>query len=86
VVPHADWDHQLTRVVVPTHGSSLHTLADARDYIVALSPGLQHQEDWRRTEDLLRVAAESGKATDIQQATFQLELALAMHKQLAGRG
>lgn len=63
----------------------METLAEARDYILALPPGLRQQEDWHRAADFLIMAAESGNATDIQQATFQLELTLLIRRQLAGR-
>ena len=63
----------------------MHTLSDARAYILALSPGVQHQDDWQRTAHLLMVAANSESETDVEQATFQLERALLFQRQLAPR-
>ena len=54
-----DWDRKLSRVVAPIRGESIQTLHDARAYILALSPGVMHQDDWQRAAHLLTVAAES---------------------------
>jgi hypothetical protein len=78
-----DWNCRLRRSVTPSRSETLYTLSDARAYVLALSPGLRHQDDWQRTAELLMVAAETGKPMDIQQATFQLERALLFHNLLA---
>jgi hypothetical protein len=67
----ASWELKLSRVVAP-----MHTLSDARAYILSLPPGTRHQDDWQRAADLLMVAVDSASETDIEQATFQLERAL----------
>lgn len=81
----ADWNQRLSRAVIPVRGDPMFVLADARDLILALPPGLRHQDDWQRTAEFLIAAAESGRMVDIEQATFQLERALLFHKLLAGR-
>jgi hypothetical protein len=79
------WECRLSRSVVPKRGSPMHTLSDARMYVLALPPGVQHQDDWRHAAHLLLVAANSASETDIEQATFQLERALLLQRQLAPR-
>ena len=80
-----DWNHRLSRAVVPIRGNPILKLADARAFILALPSGLRHQDDWQHTAELLIVAAESGGVIDIEQATFQLERTLLFHKLLTGR-
>jgi hypothetical protein len=80
-----DWDRKLSRVVAPIRGEPIQTLDDARAFILALSPGVKHQDDWERAAHLLTVAAESKSGIDIEQATFQLERALLFHGLLATR-
>jgi hypothetical protein len=63
----------------------MHTLSDARMYILNLPPGVQHHDDWQHAAHLLVVAADSTSETDVEQATFQLERALLLHRQLATR-
>jgi hypothetical protein len=53
----------------------LHTLADARAYILSLPSGTRHQDDWQRAADLLMAAIDSASETDIEQAMFQIERA-----------
>jgi hypothetical protein len=77
------WDCRLSRSVVPIRGNPMHTLSDARMYILALPPGVQHHDDWQHAAHLLMVAADTASGTDIEQATFQLERALLLHRQLA---
>jgi hypothetical protein len=79
------WECRLSRSVVPRRGSPMHTLSDARMYVLALPPGVQHQDDWQHAAHLLLVAADSANQTDIEQATFQLERALLLQRQLAPR-
>jgi Molybdopterin-binding domain of aldehyde dehydrogenase len=79
------WECRLSRSVVRKHGSSMHTLPDARVYVLALPPGIQHQEDWQHAAHLLLAAVDSASETDIEQATFQLERALLLQRQLAPR-
>jgi hypothetical protein len=81
----ANWELKLSRVVAPIRGEPMHTLSDARAYILSLPPGTRHQDDWERTADLLMVAVDSSSETDIEQATFQLERALLFHRLLAPR-
>jgi hypothetical protein len=70
---------------VPIRGDPMHTLSDARMYVLALPPGVQQQDDWQHAAHLLMAAADSESETDIEQATFQLERALLLHRQLAPR-
>ncbi len=79
----ADWALELPHAVKPTRGEPIQTLADARAYVLALPPGIRHQDDWQRTAELLVAAAESGAGIDVEQATFQLERALLFHGLLA---
>ena len=81
----ANWDLELSRVIVPIRSEPLRTLSDARAYILSLPPGTRHQEDWERAADLLMAAVDSSSEIDIEQATFQLERALLFHKLLAPR-
>jgi hypothetical protein len=81
----ANWELELSRVVQPVRSEPLHTLADARAYILLLPPGTRHQDDWQRAADLLMAAVASASETDIEQATFQIERALLFHKRLAPR-
>jgi hypothetical protein len=81
----ANWERKLSRVVTPIRAEPMHTLSDARAYILSLPPGTQHQDDWQRAADLLMLAADSSRETDIEQATFQLERALLFHRLLAPR-
>jgi hypothetical protein len=81
----ANWELKLSRVVAPIRSEPLHTLSDARAYILSLPPGTRHQDDWERAADLLMAAVDSARETDIEQATFQLERALLFHKPLAPR-
>jgi hypothetical protein len=80
-----NWGLKLSRVVAPIRSEPLHTLADARAYILSLPPGTRNQDNWQRTADLLMAAVGSSSDTDIEQATFQLERALLFHKLLAPR-
>jgi hypothetical protein len=80
---HPDWDRKLSRSVVPNRAEPMQTLANARSYILALPPGIRHQDDWQRTSHFLMAATASGKGIDIEQATFQLERSLLFHGLLA---
>jgi hypothetical protein len=81
----ANWELKLSRVVAPIRGELMHTLSDARAYILSLPPGTRHHDDWERAADLLLLAVDSSSETDIEQATFQLERALLFHRLLAPR-
>jgi hypothetical protein len=81
----ANWELELSRVVAPLRGEPMHTLSDARAYILSLPPGTRNQDDWQRAAHLLMVAVDSASKTDIEQATFQFERALLFHKLLAPR-
>jgi hypothetical protein len=81
----ASWELKLSRVVAPIRGEPMHTLSDARAYILSLPPGTRNQDDWERAADLLMAAVASASETDVEQATFQIERALLFHKLLAPR-
>ncbi|HEY4405183.1 MAG TPA: hypothetical protein VGN55_11120 [Xanthobacteraceae bacterium] len=80
-----DWGLALSHTIAPLRGEPLATLSDARAYILALAPGVQHQPDWQRAADLLIVAAKSKHGLDLEQATFALERALFFHRLLPPR-
>jgi hypothetical protein len=80
-----NWELKLSRMVVPIRSAPLHTLSDARAYILSLPPGTRNQDDWERAADLLMAAVASASETDVEQATFQIERALLFHKLLAPR-
>jgi hypothetical protein len=81
----ANWELKLSRAVAPIRSEPLHTLADARAYILSLPPATRHQDDWERAAQLLMAAVASASDTDIEQATFQVERGLLFHKLLAPR-
>jgi hypothetical protein len=81
----ANWGLELSRVVMPIRGEPLHTLGDARAYILSLPPGTRHHDDWERAADLLMAAVDSSSESDIEQATFQIERTLLSHRLLAPR-
>jgi hypothetical protein len=81
----ANWELKLSRAIVPIHGEPIHTLSEARAYILSLPPGTRHQDDWQRAADLLMAAVYSASESDIEQATFQIERALLSHKLLGPR-
>jgi hypothetical protein len=81
----ANWELKLSRAVAPIRSEPLQTLADARAYILSLPPGTRHHDDWERAADLLMAAVGSASGTDIEQATFQIERALLLHRLLAPR-
>ena len=81
----ANWELKLSRMVVPIRSEPLHTLSDARAYILSLPPGTRHHDDWERAADRLMEAVDSASETDIEQATFQIERALLFHKLLGPR-
>jgi hypothetical protein len=78
-----NWEPKLSRVVAPIRSEPLQTLADARAYILSLPPGTRHHDDWERAADLLMAEVGSASDTDIEQATFQIERALLLHRLLA---
>jgi hypothetical protein len=81
----ANWQLKLSRVVTPIRSEPLHTLSDARAYILFLPPGTRHHDDWERAADLLMTSVDSASETDIEQATFRIERALLLHRLLAPR-
>jgi hypothetical protein len=81
----ANWELKLSRAITPNRSEPLHSLSDARAYILSLPPGTRHHDDWERAADLLMAAVASGRETDIEQATFQIERALLFHRLLAPR-
>lgn len=80
-----NWELKLSRAVAPIRSKPLYTLADARAYILSLPPGTRHQDDWERAAQFLMAAVDSASETDIEQATFQIERALLLHRLLAPR-
>jgi hypothetical protein len=80
-----NWELKLSRAIAPIRREPLQTLADARAYILSLPPGTRHHNDWERAVDLLMAAVGSASGTDIEQATFQIERALLLHRLLAPR-
>jgi phage-related baseplate assembly protein len=80
-----NWELKLSRVVLPIRSEPLHTLSDARAYILSLPRGTRNQDDWERAADLLMAAVASASEIDVEQATFQIERALLFHKLLAPR-
>jgi hypothetical protein len=81
----ANWELKLSRAVTPIRSEPLHTLSDARAYILSLPPGTLHQDDWQRAADLLMAAVDSSSEADVEQATFQLERTLLLYRLLAPR-
>jgi hypothetical protein len=80
--PASDWERPLCRMITPVGGAPMHTLADARNFIVELPKGTRQQEIWDRAANLLIKAAESGRATEIEAATFKIECALLIQRRL----
>jgi hypothetical protein len=77
-----DWKRPLCRTVTPIGGAPLKSLGDARNFIIELPKGTRQQEMWGQAADLLIKAAESGRASEIEAATFKLEWALLLARRL----
>jgi hypothetical protein len=76
--PNPDFRHRRTRVIEPTagRGAELVTLADAARFIGLMKPWRQARPTWEFAAELLLTAATTGKQTDIEAATAQVERAL----------
>jgi hypothetical protein len=69
------WESKLSRPIMLENGIKLHTLRDARRFILAL-PRTRHNPLWEIAAARLVAAAESGSADALALATQALELAL----------
>ena len=78
--PNGGWSAPLSRPLVLRDGKRLATLADARDFVLALPPGYQERNAWQRAAALLIEAAEHGG--DVGAATEQVVLALFLQARL----
>jgi hypothetical protein len=76
------WNRPLCRVITPARCTPMHTLSDARDFILDLPKGTRHQDIWESAANLLIRAAESGRDGDIEAATFKVECALLLERRL----
>ena len=70
------WSARLSRPLILRDGRTLRTLADARAFVLALTPGEQEYQSWQRAAELLIEAAEHGG--DIEATTDQVRAALFM--------
>jgi hypothetical protein len=77
-----NWKLPLCRAITPIGGVPMYTLADVRDLIAELPKGTRQQEAWDRAADRLIKAAESGRDTEIEAATFNVEWALFLEQRL----
>jgi hypothetical protein len=69
------WGSKLSRPITLDNGIKLHTLRDARQFILAL-PRTRHSRQWEIAAERLVAAAESGSADALAMATRALEYAL----------
>jgi hypothetical protein len=69
------WSRKLIPPLVLKDGRVLETLSDARDMILGLAEGRQHEPYWQHAADLLRYAAEIDKEA-IDDVRAQLNRAL----------
>jgi hypothetical protein len=72
----------LCRLVTPARCTPMHTLSDARDFILDLPKGTRHQDIGESAANLLTRAAESRRDGDIEAATFKVECALLLERRL----
>ena len=77
------WPAELTRSVVLKDDTTLHTLADARAFILNEPQQIQERPTWQQTAQLLIEAAEDGRRIEV--ATKQIKLALFLEGRLALR-
>ena len=70
------WRRQFTEPIRLSDGRSIVTLAQARDLILSLTDAQQQRPFWSYAVVLLLAAADSGEASDIQDAVRQLLRAL----------
>jgi hypothetical protein len=69
------WGSKLSRPITVPDGKKLHTLRDARTFIISM-PRTRHSTQWETALTRLVAAAESGSAAKIEQATRAVWLAL----------
>jgi hypothetical protein len=69
------WGSELSRPITVDNGIKLHTLRDARQFILAL-PRIRHSRPWEIAAERLVAAAESGSADALAMATRAVEYAL----------
>ena len=69
------WGSKLSRPITLDNGIKLHTLRDARRFILAL-PRTRHSRQWEIAAERLVAAAESGSADALALATRAFEHAL----------
>ena len=77
------WKRPLAHVIKDRRGRELHTLHDARAYVLKLGNGVAARQHWRRAVELMLVAAEEG---DTHAVTQQLKLAMLIDGLLDLRG
>lgn len=70
------WDAKLARPLKPINHAPLRTLADARDYMLALPPAIAEWQAWHHAGKLLLAAATIPTKTAISAATDQVGTAL----------
>ena len=70
------WTTSLDRTLKPRDHAALHTLADARAYMLELPEDMAGRQVWQHAGHLLLAAAESPAKAAIEGATKQLDLAL----------
>jgi hypothetical protein len=78
-----DWDRALARPLELRVGTVLSTLLDASDFLLTLPEDVYRHPAWQRAARLLTEAVESGRDNDIEEATLQLERALAIENELS---
>jgi hypothetical protein len=73
-----DFKLDLARVIEPIGGPGVEqvTLEDAARFVGLLRPWCQAHPHWDYAAELLLKAAESGKASDVEAATAQMERGL----------
>ena len=75
-----DWKKPLTRAVTTREGKTVRTLAQAAR--LALDSETRERSSWQGAAQMLMTAADSGRRSDIEVATKQLELALFLENRL----
>jgi hypothetical protein len=63
-------------------GTVLCTLLEASDFMLALPEDIQRHPAWQHAAELLVEAANSGRESDLELATLQVERALFLEGQL----
>jgi hypothetical protein len=78
----ANWSRKFPKPVALKDGRILHTLADAREALLAMNERRQRSLWNQYAAELLLKAAESGKRADIRNAADQMTRALAREAML----